>query len=213
MHGSWNFGSACARQQLSCPHPVPTVVTVRIKDRLGPRASLNQWHVQVPLLLLLESRDVTITDFFTRERSLLHRHQKLHWQNACGYASRPYICGVYACLDPRVADFFMMSSPWSSLIICLLYVVAVEWALPRFMDNRKPLEFRALIVAYNFAMVLLSGYIFVEVSQQYTSLHAVDTHLYRSLAWLVGHINKVDQRQVGLVRGWVALDRCVNHFG
>jgi len=57
----------------------------------------------------------------------------------------------------------MMSSPWASLIICVAYVIVVEWALPRFMDNRKPLEFRPLIVAYNFAMVLLSGYIFVEV--------------------------------------------------
>jgi len=57
----------------------------------------------------------------------------------------------------------MMSSPWASLIICILYVVIVEWALPRYMDKRKPLEFRSVIVIYNFAMVLLSGYIFVEV--------------------------------------------------
>jgi len=69
-------------------------------------------------------------------------------------------------VDPRVADFFMMSSPWSSLIICVLYVFAVEWALPRFMQDRKPLEFRPLIVVYNFAMVLLSGYIFLEVCKQ-----------------------------------------------
>jgi len=67
------------------------------------------------------------------------------------------------CVDPRVADYFMMSSPWASLIICVVYVIVVEWALPRFMDSRKPLEFRPLIVIYNFAMVLLSGYIFVEV--------------------------------------------------
>jgi len=72
----------------------------------------------------------------------------------------------YQYIDPRVADYFMMSSPWSSLIICVLYVVAVEWALPRFMHERKPLEFRSVIVVYNFAMVLLSGYIFVEVCNQ-----------------------------------------------
>jgi len=57
----------------------------------------------------------------------------------------------------------MMSSPWASLIICILYVIVVEWTLPRFMENRKPMEFRSLIVAYNFAMVILSGYIFLEV--------------------------------------------------
>lgn len=64
--------------------------------------------------------------------------------------------------DPRVADYFMMSSPWATLIVCVLYVIAVQWALPRFMQHRKPLEFRSVIVTYNFAMVLLSGYIFME---------------------------------------------------
>ena len=59
----------------------------------------------------------------------------------------------------------MMSSPIPSLIICILYVYIVEIGLPRFMEKRKPLEFRNLMVAYNFAMVALSGYIFVEVSK------------------------------------------------
>lgn len=57
----------------------------------------------------------------------------------------------------------MMSSPVPSLIICLLYVYIVEIGLPQFMEKRKPMEFRNLMVAYNFAMVALSGYIFVEV--------------------------------------------------
>jgi len=73
------------------------------------------------------------------------------------------LTALNAYVDPRVANYFMMSSPWASLVVCVLYVVAVEWLLPRFMDSRKPLEFRPLIVAYNFAMVLLSGYIFLEV--------------------------------------------------
>lgn len=76
-------------------------------------------------------------------------------------------------IDPRVADYFMMSSPWASLVICILYVIVVEWALPRFMDSRQPMEFRPLIVAYNFAMVLLSGYIFLEVCKK--NLVSVDT--------------------------------------
>jgi elongation of very long chain fatty acids protein 7 len=64
--------------------------------------------------------------------------------------------------DPRVKDYFMMSSPLSSLIICVLYVIIVEVILPRFMAKRPPLEFRNLMMFYNFAMVVLSGYIFVE---------------------------------------------------
>jgi len=87
-------------------------------------------------------------------------------QTPAGTESKVYNDGNDGDVDPRVADFFMMSSPWASLIICVLYVIAVEWALPRFMQDRKPLEFRPLIVVYNFAMVLLSGYIFLEVCKQ-----------------------------------------------
>jgi len=60
-----------------------------------------------------------------------------------------------------------MSSPWASIVICLLYVVLVEWALPRFMDNRKPIELGPLLVIYDFAMVLLNIYIFLEVCKHY----------------------------------------------
>ena len=65
--------------------------------------------------------------------------------------------------DPRVENYPMMSNPWLSLAICLMYVVVVEVLLPRFMEKRPPYEFRRLLIAYNFAMVLLSGYIFMEV--------------------------------------------------
>jgi len=79
----------------------------------------------------------------------------------------------------------MMSSPWSSLVICLLYVVAVEWALPRFMHDRKPMEFRSVIVAYNFAMVILSGYIFVEVCNLHFSAVFVRSVIVTTIRILV----------------------------
>ncbi|ESO07753.1 hypothetical protein HELRODRAFT_76239 [Helobdella robusta] len=66
------------------------------------------------------------------------------------------------CQDPRVDNYFMMKSPWSSLIICLFYVLAVLYILPRYMEKRPPFEFRQLLIFYNFAMVVLSGYIFME---------------------------------------------------
>ena len=65
--------------------------------------------------------------------------------------------------DPRVEDYLMMSTPWPSLIICIVYIWLVVSALPRFMEHRKPFEIRNLMIVYNFAMVLLSGYIFMEV--------------------------------------------------
>lgn len=64
--------------------------------------------------------------------------------------------------DPRVDGYFMMSSPLASLIVCVAYVYIVQVALPRFMEKRAPLELRTLMIAYNFAMVALSGYIFME---------------------------------------------------
>jgi len=64
--------------------------------------------------------------------------------------------------DPRVEDYFMMSTPWPSLIICCIYLYVVVDLGPRFMENRKAFEMRNFMVFYNLAMVALSTYIFVE---------------------------------------------------
>lgn len=64
--------------------------------------------------------------------------------------------------DPRVTDWFMMDSPWPGLFICLFYVWLVQYGLPKFMENRQPYELRNFMLFYNFAMVALSGYIFME---------------------------------------------------
>ena len=67
--------------------------------------------------------------------------------------------------DPRVEGYFMMSAFWPSLLICVIYVYLVEWGLPRFMENRKPLELRNIMMVYNFGMVVLSGYTCMEVRE------------------------------------------------
>lgn len=66
-------------------------------------------------------------------------------------------------LDPRVEKWFMMTSPVPSFLVCMLYFVVVK-AAPAFMANRKPFEIRKILMFYNLGMVLLSGYIFLEVS-------------------------------------------------
>lgn len=70
---------------------------------------------------------------------------------------------VYYPTDPRVADWFMMSSPVPSFLICLVYMVITKIG-PIFMANRKPFEIRNVMLVYNIAMVLLSAYILEEVS-------------------------------------------------
>ncbi len=57
----------------------------------------------------------------------------------------------------------MMSSPVPSIILTVLYVYVVKYAGPKFMENRKPYDLRGILLWYNFAMVALSGYIFLEV--------------------------------------------------
>jgi len=64
--------------------------------------------------------------------------------------------------DTRVDGYFMMDSPVPSFMITGAYFLAVEWGLPKFMQNRKPYEMREFMMVYNFAMVLLSGYTFLE---------------------------------------------------
>jgi len=66
--------------------------------------------------------------------------------------------------DPRVDDWFMMSSPVPSVVICLAYVIIIKLG-PTLMKNREPLSLRNILLFYNFAMVLLSTYCFLEVSR------------------------------------------------
>ncbi|KAI0219257.1 Elongation of very long chain fatty acids protein, partial [Lamellibrachia satsuma] len=75
-----------------------------------------------------------------------------------GKLSEP--CCVHT--DPRLEGYPMMASPWPTVFITLAYVYTVEVGLPRFMADRKPYNIRQIMLVYNFAMVILSGYIFME---------------------------------------------------
>ncbi|CAL4062208.1 unnamed protein product [Meganyctiphanes norvegica] len=65
--------------------------------------------------------------------------------------------------DPRVDDWFMMSSPFPSLITCLTYVFIVKVAGPYYMKNRPPVNMRNILVAYNAFQVIFSAWIFYEL--------------------------------------------------
>lgn len=60
----------------------------------------------------------------------------------------------------------MMSSPWPSLLLTAFYIYFVKYGGPQFMEKRKPFELRNVLFCYNFAMVILSGYTFIEVSEK-----------------------------------------------
>ena len=73
-------------------------------------------------------------------------------------------------LDPRTADLFMMDSPLPSALICLGYLVVVYMG-PTLMANRPAFKIREVLIIYNFAMVILSGYLFYEVNPRELELH------------------------------------------
>jgi len=79
-----------------------------------------------------------------------------------------YLCLMFIhCIflvDPRTKDWFLMSNPLPTALICATYVFTVKIAGPRIMANRKPMELRNVLIAYNLFQVIFSSWLFYEVS-------------------------------------------------
>ena len=65
--------------------------------------------------------------------------------------------------DPRVESWLLMSTPLPTTALFFLYLFIV-WLGPRFMKSRRPVSLRLVIIPYNLALVVLSAYMFYEVS-------------------------------------------------
>lgn len=63
--------------------------------------------------------------------------------------------------DPRTADWFMLSSPIPSLIICILYVIIVQLG-QYLMKGREPFQINKILIYYNFLLVICSVYMVYE---------------------------------------------------
>ncbi|XP_059052317.1 elongation of very long chain fatty acids protein AAEL008004 [Achroia grisella] len=64
--------------------------------------------------------------------------------------------------DQRVKDWFLMSSPFPTLAICLTYVFIVKILGPKLMENRKPFELKNVLIWYNLFQVIFSCWLFNE---------------------------------------------------
>ncbi|KAI5645315.1 GNS1/SUR4 family domain-containing protein [Phthorimaea operculella] len=64
--------------------------------------------------------------------------------------------------DQRVKDWFLMSSPFPTLCICLTYVFTVKVLGPKLMQNRKPFELKQVLIWYNLFQVIFSCWLFYE---------------------------------------------------
>ena len=65
--------------------------------------------------------------------------------------------------DPRLKPYPLMSSgPWSTFALVALYLYVVKIFGPNYMRDRKPYNLKAVMVVYNFLMVAVSGWMFLE---------------------------------------------------
>ena len=80
----------------------------------------------------------------------------------CGNDVDMYLLVILS--DSRVDNWLFMSSPWPTLTLTALYLL-ICYTGPKLMENRKPWDLKAFIVIYNFCLVLLSAYMFIEVSE------------------------------------------------
>lgn len=69
---------------------------------------------------------------------------------------------LYYVPDKRTDPWLLVYSPVPVAIIFLVYLCIV-WAGPRLMKHRQPVDLKAVLIVYNFAMVGLSAYMFYEV--------------------------------------------------
>ncbi|XP_029048654.1 elongation of very long chain fatty acids protein AAEL008004-like isoform X2 [Osmia bicornis bicornis] len=64
--------------------------------------------------------------------------------------------------DQRTTNWFLMSSPFPTLFICLSYVYVVKVIGPKWMENRKPFQLKNALIAYNLFQMLFSAWLFYE---------------------------------------------------
>ena len=69
---------------------------------------------------------------------------------------------VAAAADPRIAIYPFMDSMYPQILLCVAYVIIVYGGM-RFMKTRPAVEIRSMMVAYNFGMVALNGFIVSEL--------------------------------------------------
>ncbi|XP_054001058.1 elongation of very long chain fatty acids protein AAEL008004-like isoform X1 [Hylaeus anthracinus] len=65
--------------------------------------------------------------------------------------------------DQRTTNWFMMSSPFPTLFICLTYVYVVKVLGPKLMENRKPFQLNNILVMYNLFQMVFSAWLFYEL--------------------------------------------------
>lgn len=65
--------------------------------------------------------------------------------------------------DPRTQDFPLVGNPTTVFSLIFLYVYAVKYAGPRWMEHRKPFPIKPVILTYDAMMVVVNVFLFYNV--------------------------------------------------
>ena len=65
----------------------------------------------------------------------------------------------------RVDDWLLMSSPWPTAGLCLLYYYIIRVAGPNYMKNREPFNIQNIVVFYNLFQTIFSIWIFAKATK------------------------------------------------
>lgn len=71
--------------------------------------------------------------------------------------------------DPRADSYPLMGSVWPTVAICFAYVYFVKVLGPRWMEDRKPLDLKRVILAYNLFQTIFSFWGFSQGWRFYVS--------------------------------------------
>nr|XP_039255418.1 elongation of very long chain fatty acids protein 4-like [Styela clava] len=72
-----------------------------------------------------------------------------------------YKDAIYDKADQRTESWFLVSSPWPPVIICISYILVCA-NCDKIMKNFQAMSLRPILVAYNFGLVILSVYMVYE---------------------------------------------------
>ncbi|CAG0892981.1 unnamed protein product [Cyprideis torosa] len=67
------------------------------------------------------------------------------------------LCKDYG--DKRVANWFMMGSPWPTVTACLTYTLIMKFVGPKLMENRPAYDLKKFMILYNIFQIFFNLYI------------------------------------------------------
>ena len=73
-----------------------------------------------------------------------------------------FITGLFGFSDPKTQGWPMMGTPWPTIAFVAVYLFIVKVG-PKYMEDKKAWDLKNVLIAYNFALVLLSLYMVYEV--------------------------------------------------